>query len=568
WAGGNGGRDFDDTNADGYASLRYVIAVSATDDFGERAIYSELSSAHLVNAPASNFTETSEVGITTTDITGDNGYNSSSNPTVGDVDCTNDFGGTSAASPLVAGIVALILEANPDLTWRDVQHILVQTAEQNDAADAGWFQNGADLWVSHAYGHGRANAGDAVALAETWTNVDAAQTWTSPVQSVNEPIEDGTGFFTADFFGPLDYNPEPGAAVTDDLTVDTNLRLEHVELVLNVDHTYTGDLRIQLTSPSGTTSTMLFPRPLDNGQDMVAWRVQSTHFWDELSEGTWTVSIDDNFSQDVGTFVDWTLVLHGVEDGLRRPADFSAAGSGNDRIALTWTDNATDEDGYRIERSLDGITWEALATAPANATLYTDTGLPTCATRYYRAQAFRSDGGSEDTTIYTPTVIANSNGCVEQLANANFDDALPGAEWEVFPDDSAGSLFEYPNAQSGTSLILMRMDGTFNLLRQNLELAGSTGDSFTLRAYFAAQNLADNGDIGVQIVFLDSEAVVNAQVCLFERPEESTFLWQELVCVLAAEGSYDGVRVNLGARGISNGFLGIDSVSLTQEGAP
>lgn len=40
--------------------------------------------------------------------------------------CTDQHTGTSASSPMAAGIVALALEANPDLTWRDVQHITVR----------------------------------------------------------------------------------------------------------------------------------------------------------------------------------------------------------------------------------------------------------------------------------------------------------------------------------------------------------------------------------------------------------------------------------------------------------
>ena len=42
--------------------------------------------------------------------------------------CTKSHTGTSASSPMAAGIVALTLEANPELTWRDVQHIIVRTS--------------------------------------------------------------------------------------------------------------------------------------------------------------------------------------------------------------------------------------------------------------------------------------------------------------------------------------------------------------------------------------------------------------------------------------------------------
>ena len=42
--------------------------------------------------------------------------------------CTDSHTGTSAAAPLAAGMIALMLQARPCLTWRDVQYILVLTA--------------------------------------------------------------------------------------------------------------------------------------------------------------------------------------------------------------------------------------------------------------------------------------------------------------------------------------------------------------------------------------------------------------------------------------------------------
>ena len=52
--------------------------------------------------------------------------------------CVDSFSGTSCAAPLAAGIFALVLEANPDLTWRDMQHLVVQTARKNDPDGHSW----------------------------------------------------------------------------------------------------------------------------------------------------------------------------------------------------------------------------------------------------------------------------------------------------------------------------------------------------------------------------------------------------------------------------------------------
>ena len=79
---------------------------------------------------------------------------------------------------LASGVIALILEANANLTWRDVQHILVHSARVNDANDNGWGVNGAGHDVSHKYGFGAVDAGSS-GSAENWTNVDPAINITS-----------------------------------------------------------------------------------------------------------------------------------------------------------------------------------------------------------------------------------------------------------------------------------------------------------------------------------------------------------------------------------------------------
>ena len=81
--------------------------------------------------------------------------------------------GTSFACPVVSGVVALILEANPDLTWRDVQGIFVTTSQPvlnngDSRDDTSGVVNGAGLWHSNLYGFGIVDAAAAVSAAESW----------------------------------------------------------------------------------------------------------------------------------------------------------------------------------------------------------------------------------------------------------------------------------------------------------------------------------------------------------------------------------------------------------------
>ncbi len=85
-----------------------------------RSYYSEPGANVVICAPSDGGT----LGIVTTDLVGNNGYNATGvTGELTDRDYTNMFGGTSSASPLAAGCVALILQANPNLGWRDVREI-------------------------------------------------------------------------------------------------------------------------------------------------------------------------------------------------------------------------------------------------------------------------------------------------------------------------------------------------------------------------------------------------------------------------------------------------------------
>lgn len=290
WAAGNGLAENDDVNYDGYANSRFTIAVGAVDHNGVQSWYSEPGAAMLVTAPSSG----DGVGITTTDLLGADGYDNS--------DCTAGFGGTSSATPLASGVVALMLEANPNLTWRDVQHILVETAAQNDPADAGWTINGAGHLINHKYGFGRIHAQAAVNAALTWTNVSAVSTVSSGVINVNEPIPDN----------------DP-AGITSSIVISDDLTIEHVEVIFDATHTYRGDLEIELISPSETSSLLAEKHLNDGGNNYNNWKFISVRNWGESSAGTWTLRVADRANIDTGTFNSWTLVLYGTTAPVGTP---------------------------------------------------------------------------------------------------------------------------------------------------------------------------------------------------------------------------------------------------------
>ena len=160
FAAGNGNED---VKYDGYASYNKVMAISACNDTGKKSVYSDFGSSVWCTFPSSDFgyapfnhPNPVTPGIYTTDRSGAAGYNKSG-------DYTGDFGGTSSACPGVAGIVALVLSANPDLTWQQVREVLKETAEKIDTPNGGYDTQG----HSNYYGFGRVNAEAAVKKALT-----------------------------------------------------------------------------------------------------------------------------------------------------------------------------------------------------------------------------------------------------------------------------------------------------------------------------------------------------------------------------------------------------------------
>jgi len=304
FAAGNSLQEGGNVNFYSLNSSRYVIPVAAVGHDGRQAWYSNPGAALLVSAPSNGGSP--YAGIVTTDRTGDDGYNAAGTgdgDAFPDVDYTSQFGGTSSASPLVAGVVALMLQANPNLTWRDVQHILVETARKNDPADAGWFQNAAGKWVNDKYGFGLVDATGAVNLARTWTNVDAEEVLASPQITVNQPIPDNSA-----------------TGVSSVTTLGTLIgSVEHVEVHVQIQHAQPADLEIVLTSPSGTQSVLATPGGMLFYGDYSDWVFTSTQFWGESSGGDWTLTVRDRATGTTGTFQSWQLSVYGTKGAAAAP---------------------------------------------------------------------------------------------------------------------------------------------------------------------------------------------------------------------------------------------------------
>ncbi|CAG0899857.1 unnamed protein product [Darwinula stevensoni] len=310
WASGNGGTNGDNCNCDGYASSIYTLSVGSASENGSFPFYGEkCASTVAVTYSAGAYTDQT---VATTDV--------------GNA-CTLKHTGTSAAAPLAAGLVALTLQAKfrrilvaffgasvPELTWRDMQHVVVWTADPLALErNAGWSVNAAGFPYSSRFGFGLLGAHRMVQAARRWAPV--------PPKSTCERAWSG---------GPFATNGSRGANASLETDgchgTDREIRfLEHVELRLTVRYPRRGALRLGLTSPRGSESEVLSPRPKDKSKaGFRDWKFMSVHFWGEDPAGTWRFFLDDTEreSMDPGEWRDVSLILHGTKD----PPPYRAAG--------------------------------------------------------------------------------------------------------------------------------------------------------------------------------------------------------------------------------------------------
>nr|KAF6411260.1 proprotein convertase subtilisin/kexin type 6 [Rousettus aegyptiacus] len=229
WASGNGGREGDHCSCDGYTNSIYTISVSSTTENGHKPWYLEECASTLATTYSSGAFY--ERKIVTTDLR---------------QRCTDGHTGTSVSAPMAAGIIALALEANSQLTWRDVQHLLVKTSRPAHLKANDWTVNGAGHKVSHLYGFGLVDAEALVVEAQKWTAVPAQHVCVAVADKRTRSI-------------PVVQTLRTTALTTAcaDRSDQRVAYLEHVVARISISHPRRGDLQIHLISPSGTKSQLL-----------------------------------------------------------------------------------------------------------------------------------------------------------------------------------------------------------------------------------------------------------------------------------------------------------------------
>lgn len=314
----------------------YTILAAATNADGTSSSYSSPGANVWVSAPGGEYgsDDASETGVSarkpamvTTDFAGcgvglkslgdSNSFDKGAAPNT-NCEHTATMNGTSSASPVLTGAIALILSANPNLTWRDVKHILAATADQVDAGvgdrghpysqydlaghvyEPGWRTNAAGYKFHSWYGFGRVNVDRAVAMARTYSSgwgplleTNSGATWKYDSGALNASVPGGSA-----------------AGLSRSLTVAENRFVEAVQARVAVKGCV-DSVGLELTSPAGTKSVLMNinSRLLDD--EIHSHVFLSNHFYGENSAGAWTLKVIGGSSSCTPVLRSWQLNVYG-----------------------------------------------------------------------------------------------------------------------------------------------------------------------------------------------------------------------------------------------------------------
>ncbi|KAJ7632936.1 peptidase S8/S53 domain-containing protein [Roridomyces roridus] len=295
FASGNGAASGDQCNFDGYTNSIYSVTVSAVDHKGLRPYYSEACTANMVAAYSSG----SGKAITTTDK--------------GSNKCASSHGGTSAAAPNAAGVFALALEARPDLTWRDIQHLCVENARVVSPDDDGWETVAGGRMYNSKFGYGALDGLRYVQAALDWKLVKPQARMQTRTVQIEDGMMNPMGSYSGGQFIEAD-GVTSSIGVKWDMLQDANFELlEHIVIRVWIDHTRRGDVQVELTSPGGITSVLAEPRRADNANTgFPGWDFMTVKHWGEEMIGDWTLKVSDQASAaNNGSFLGWNMVFWG-----------------------------------------------------------------------------------------------------------------------------------------------------------------------------------------------------------------------------------------------------------------
>jgi hypothetical protein len=141
------------------------------------------------------------------------------------------------------------------------------------------------------------------------------------------------------------------------------------------------------------------------------------------------------------------------------PTSLTATAVASNRINLAWTDNASNEQGFHIERSVDGATYFEFAVAGPNATSFADTAVNASTQYWYRLRAFNAAGASTLVGPATATTPATGGSPSPPVAAYAFNEGSGSSATDASGHGNTGTITS-PSWTTGKNGGALAFNGT------------------------------------------------------------------------------------------------------------
>jgi kexin len=212
---------------------------------------------------------------------------------------TRSFNGTSAACPHVSGVLALLLERYPDLTWRDCKELLSRTCKVIDGGDQSWSLTQAGRWYSHIFGFGLIDAKALLIAARDFQALGPQRVLQFDVGAESVPSTEIPDY--------------PNVMKIHMGECETIFELEEVVVTLTMQGEHPSEVSISLESGAGTLAPIIiginFQTPIVGAYTSYPFSIET--FRGETSKGIWSLFLRDDVPGFVSSFISCTLTLYG-----------------------------------------------------------------------------------------------------------------------------------------------------------------------------------------------------------------------------------------------------------------
>ena len=242
-----------------------------------------------------------------------NSFQSSSHPENQNCNYTSTANGTSAATPTISGVIALMLEANNNLTWRDVKHILASTSDQIDSNrqktflgvnQHRWITNAAGYKHHNWYGFGKINGVAAVEAARSYIS--------GSLGTFNDSgwVSSGTINTSFDSFNRAIFN---NSALNVTKPASSNGKIEFIRVRISMTTSNPNHVGLELLSPDGTIVPILSPYSIITNNPLSSpFDIGINSLYGENISGDWKLIVSDYTNDGIGGVINsWQIRIYG-----------------------------------------------------------------------------------------------------------------------------------------------------------------------------------------------------------------------------------------------------------------